>query len=128
MKFNRRSIELRDTSDKSIFYLHTLEVLAVPFPALRDLYSYSYSGLDWRSSSDAGLNGLRRSPDQYFLFLFCAVRYFQSSKPVEIMAACGRTSWQSRGIYLVASLVVRVSSLCPVCCDAVCTLGSSVLP
>ena len=110
----------------SIFDLHTLEVLVVQFPDLRGLYSYS--SRHWRSSSDAGLNGLRRSPDQYFLFLFCAVRYFQSSKPVEIMAACGRTSWQSRGIYLVASLVVRVSSLCPVCCDAVCTLGSSVLP
>ena len=53
----------------SIFHLHTLEVLVVPFPDLRDLYSYSYSSLDWKSSSDAGLNVLRRSSDQFILFL-----------------------------------------------------------
>ena len=53
----------------SIFHLHTLEVLVVPFPPLRDLYSYSYSSLEWRSS-DAGLNVLRRSSDQFpFLLL-----------------------------------------------------------
>ena len=49
----------------SIFHLHTLEVLVVPFLDLRDLYSYSYSILDWRSSSDAGLNVVRRSSDQF---------------------------------------------------------------
>ena len=29
----------------SMFHLHTLEVLVVPFPDLRGLYSYSYSSL-----------------------------------------------------------------------------------
>ena len=29
----------------SIFHLHTLEILVVPFPDLRDLCSYSYSSL-----------------------------------------------------------------------------------
>ena len=54
----------------SIFHLHTLEVLVVSFPDIRDLYSYSYTSLDWRYSSDAGLNVLRRSSDQFpFLLL-----------------------------------------------------------
>ena len=51
-------------------HLHTLEVLVVPFPDLRDLYSYSYSSLDWKSSPDAGLNVLRRSSDRFPFLLF----------------------------------------------------------
>ena len=53
----------------SIFHLHTLEVLVVPFPDLRDLCSYSYNSLDWRSSSYAGTSCVVPPTNIYFLLL-----------------------------------------------------------
>lgn len=67
----------------SNFYLHTFEVFVVSFRGLRDLYSYI--SRDWKNpSSDAGLNGLRRFADHFFLFFLSVLRraLFESSKPV----------------------------------------------
>lgn len=60
----------------SMFHLHTLEVLVVPFSNPRGLYSYSSRDCKYYSSGGGvpTFLALFFRPIFHFLFLFCALR------------------------------------------------------